>query len=170
LSSAPRLRPAERGDVEALADTVYGGFDGYRAFAADGWEPPTREAFRDELAGHLEQDYFWCLLAEAGGDPTGHAAFMPAKKSRWAVDEPGVAHLFQLFVRPTFYGTGLANDLLSRAIEEMGARGFRVVRLFTPAGQARARRFYEREGWRAAGEAFYVEGLGLELIEYRRPL
>jgi hypothetical protein len=38
-----------------------------------------------------------------------------------------------------------------------------------PSGQARARRFYEREGWQAAGELF-DNPLGLLLVEYRRGL
>ena len=42
------------------------------------------------------------------------------------------------------------------------------MRLFTPAGHARARRFYEREGWEPRGEPTLEEPLGLELIEYRR--
>ena len=43
------------------------------------------------------------------------------------------------------------------------------MRLYTPAGQARARRFYEREGFAAAGGP-QDRGLGLPVIEYRRPL
>jgi hypothetical protein len=44
------------------------------------------------------------------------------------------------------------------------------MRLFTPAEQQRARRFYEREGWSAVTEAYLEEPLGLEIVEYRRPL
>jgi hypothetical protein len=44
------------------------------------------------------------------------------------------------------------------------------MRLFTPVGQARARRFYEREGWAVSGESFCDPGFGLQLIEYHRPL
>ena len=52
-----------------------------------------------------------------------------------------------------------------RAREE----GFRAMRLFVATGQARARRFYEREGWRAVAE-MPESPLGLPLIEYRRDL
>jgi hypothetical protein len=44
------------------------------------------------------------------------------------------------------------------------------MRLFTPAGQVRARRFYEREGWTVAGEPYDDEDLHLEIVEYRRAL
>jgi GNAT superfamily N-acetyltransferase len=164
------LRRAEAGDVDALADTVGEGFEDYRAFAPDGWKPPERQQFRDELVGLFPRSDFWCLLADANGRPAGHVAFMPAEASRWAISEPGVAHLFQLFVRAPFQGSGLATELMDRAIKEMFARDFSIARLFTPAGQARARRFYEREGWYAAGEPFHPAELGLDLIEYRRRL
>jgi hypothetical protein len=39
--------------------------------------------------------------------------------------------------------------------------------LFTPEGQARARRFYEREGWRAAA-VIEDSNFGMPLVEYRR--
>jgi hypothetical protein len=35
------------------------------------------------------------------------------------------------------------------------------------AGQARARRFYEREGWLPAGDPFDDPTPGLTMIEYR---
>jgi hypothetical protein len=44
------------------------------------------------------------------------------------------------------------------------------MRLFTPAAHARARRFYEREGWVAAGDEFHDAGPNLALVEYRRAL
>jgi hypothetical protein len=44
------------------------------------------------------------------------------------------------------------------------------MRLFTPAGNARARAFYEREGWGTDGEAVYEPHLGLEIVQYRRSL
>jgi hypothetical protein len=50
------------------------------------------------------------------------------------------------------------------------ARGFTAMRLFTPADQARARRFYEREGWTVAGAPFTHEDLHLSMVEYRRVL
>ena len=49
----------------------------------------------------------------------------------------------------------------------MRERGYAAGRLFTPEAQARARRFYEREGWRPAGPARWEERLGLSLVEYR---
>ena len=44
------------------------------------------------------------------------------------------------------------------------------MRLHTPAGNLRARAFYEREGWRTDGVAIPEPMLGLDLVEYRRDL
>ena len=52
----------------------------------------------------------------------------------------------------------------------MAGQGFTEARLYTPALQARARRFYAREGWTERGESFWVGELGLDLVELRRLL
>jgi hypothetical protein len=43
-----------------------------------------------------------------------------------------------------------------------------MARLHTPAGHARARRFYERRGWRVSAPP--ETWLDLAVIEYRRPV
>jgi len=109
-------------------------------------------------------------VAEAGGSIAGHVAFLPAARARRPVADAGLAHLWQLFVRRAFQGTGVAGELHAAAIAAAAGRGFRLMRLFTPVAQARARRFYEREGWRTHGEPAMDAGLGLEVVEYRRAL
>ena len=49
------------------------------------------------------------------------------------VDEPGLAHLRNLFVDREFWGTGLASELHGAAIVAARERGFAQMRLFTPA-------------------------------------
>jgi hypothetical protein len=56
------------------------------------------------------------------------------------------------------------------AIASAEARGFTSARLFTPAGQTRSRRFYEREGWATVAPPFFDERIGFDVVEYRRPL
>jgi GrpB-like predicted nucleotidyltransferase (UPF0157 family)/GNAT superfamily N-acetyltransferase len=100
----------------------------------------------------------------------GHVAFLSAARAWRAVEDPTLAHLRQLFLAPDHWGTGLARRLHGHAMAAAGERGFTAMRLFTPTGQARARRFYEREGWRVDGEPFCDPGFGLQLIAYRRSL
>ena len=44
------------------------------------------------------------------------------------------------------------------------------MRLFVAAGEARARRFYEREGWLPVGDPFDDPVPGLTMLEYRYTL
>jgi hypothetical protein len=42
------------------------------------------------------------------------------------------------------------------------------MRLWTPEGAGRARRFYEREGWRLTGRSHPASAFGLTTVEYER--
>jgi GNAT superfamily N-acetyltransferase len=134
-----------------------------------GWE---RQA---ELLGDPET---WALIAFANGQPIGHVGFLPARErspgepvSAW-LERPviqGLAHLWQLFVVPEWWGRGVAPLLHDAAIAEMHRQRYRGARLFTPTLQARARRFYERRGWSARAES-WNDHFSLMMTEYRRPL
>ena len=168
MTSVRRATPA---DADALAAIVAEGFASYASFAPEGWAAPDRLELALGFAVQLQVADRRCWLAEDdGGVAVGQVAIAPAELSRTPVDEPGVAHLSHLFVRRAQFGTGLATRLLALAVEEARCGGFTAMRLFTPVGHARARRFYGREGWAARGEPFFEPPLGLELIEYRRPL
>jgi GNAT superfamily N-acetyltransferase len=164
------LRPAGLEDADAIARVHLEGFESYRSFAPPGWEPPSAEEEREWLGSHLGHPDVWCLLAEDSQGAAGHVAFMPAARARRASTDPGLAHLWLLFVRTSLWGSGLASELHTGAVEEAAGRGFTAMRLFTPVGQARARRFYEREGWEVAGDPFDDTEFGMALVEYRRGL
>jgi GNAT superfamily N-acetyltransferase len=118
----------------------------------------------------LGDDDVWALLARtADGEPAGHISFSSSTTSRWPDRLDDLAHLWQLFVREPFWGTEVARTLHARAMAEAARQGYASMRLYTPAAQARARRFYEREGWRVRGEPIGSE-LGFPVIEYRRLL
>jgi GNAT superfamily N-acetyltransferase len=164
------LRPAAPDDVDPILRLMEDSFRDYGAFAPPGWQPPPVEEERGGMRERLGHPDVWCLVAEADGDQVAHVAILPATMALRMSDEPGLAHFWMLFVRPSHWGTGLATELHGRALSEAAARGFSSIRLFAAAGQTRARRFYEREGWTAAGEPFDDAEFGLELVEYRRPL
>ena len=164
------LRPGTPADAEHLARTVIEGFEHYRAFAPPGWEPPPLEHEIEVMRKLLPDERIWCRLAEAGGEIVGQVTFLPASLAALQDDDPALAHLRNLFVHESHWGSGLATELHAAALDEARERGYRAMRLFTPAGQARARRFYEREGWLPAGEEFHAAGPDLVLIEYRRAL
>ena len=158
-------------DADALADVLAEGFESYAEFAPDGWTPPDRLEMAMGLVMRVADPDWWSRAAEDDGRLVAQVAIMPAAKHRRRSDEPGLAHLLQLFVRRAYWGSDIARTLHAQSVAEAAARGFTSMRLFTPAAHGRARRFYEREGWSAVGEPYVEADLGgLEIIEYRRPL
>jgi GNAT superfamily N-acetyltransferase len=157
------LRRAEPTDVPALLDITREGFETYREFAPAGWEPPDMQ---NSHVVAIEDVATW-FVADEAGEPIGHVLLIPAARSREPVDDPRLGHVMQLFVRRSHWGTGVASELHAAMLEEAVGRGFTELRLLTPAEQHRARRFYEREGWRLWGERD-DPGLGFAVVEYRR--
>jgi GNAT superfamily N-acetyltransferase len=167
-------RRATADDVDTLLAHVQAGFDSYREFAPAGWMAPDVRSNRGLTVELLRDPGTWGLLAIDGADPAGHVAFFAGRERRephspgdwWPRPViPGLAHLWQLFVLPGWWGRGVAPLLHDAALVEMRARGYERGRLYTPTAHRRARRFYERRGWTAADESWNSE-LGLELIEY----
>ena len=157
----PVARPATPADVPELAVTVEEGFESYREWAPRGWDPPPPALHVSGIRDRLAEEGCVCLLVEVGGEHAGHVAYVPAR------EEPGVAHIWMLFVRRAWWGRGVATRLLTRAVAEATGEGYAGMRLHTPAEHARARAFYEREGWTAASPPFYEPLLGLTLVTYR---
>jgi GNAT superfamily N-acetyltransferase len=163
------FRQATKGDAGRLAAVMAEGFETYRAFAPDVLRPSAEEIV-EILEARLETPPVWCELAEDGADVAGYVSLLPAADSRRPDPDPRLAHFWMLFVRAPWWGSGLAHRLHGAACEAAAARGYTAMRLFTPAGQARARRFYEREGWTLTAGPHADDELRMELVEYRRPL
>lgn len=128
---------------------------------AEVWESAWRDGhighIPDELLVHRQSDSFRTRaaemvarthVAEVGGVIVG---FVTLKG-----DE-----LEQLFVDASARGTGVARDLLADGARRLLEQGHAQPWLAVVTGNARARHFYEREGWRDAGPLAYeapVEG------------
>ena len=150
---AVRIRTGEPSDASAAIALLKAGFDTYREFAPVGWQPPD-PGLEEELAFErfLGDERIWYVVAEDDRGHAGQCGFTPAHTLRAMKGDPvpGTAHFWQLFIRSDLWGSGLAADLHDRAMTEMRSRGYSRARLLTPTGQARARSFYERRGWREA--------------------
>ena len=89
----------------------------------------------------------------------------PARRTLIAVsvEEPvgavcvGAEWLEGLYVVPERWGSGLAGELHDRALELVQQLGSTKCHLWVLEENARARRFYERRGWRENGETRAVE-------------
>jgi GNAT superfamily N-acetyltransferase len=155
-------------DAEALARGAIEGVADYPAFAPAGWKGPGYEPELEHTRAVLADPDYHCVVAEARGRILGQVTVVPAARAARPVAEPELGHLRNLYVDRSQWGSGLATALMEAALEDARARGFRELRLFVAERQERARRFYEREGWRAATAPFFDPVPGLPMVEYRR--
>ena len=161
MAAGLTLLEATAADAPEMAETVGLGFDTYRSFAPPGWEPPPFAVEAAAIRSRMLGDDALALLARDGDTPAGHIALL-------ADPAPGAVYLWQLFIRPAHWGTGLADQLHGEFLDASRTRGYRRARLRTPFDQGRSRRFYERNGWRTDGVASFEHTLGLDLLVYTR--
>lgn len=127
----PQLRRASIADIDAVIAHVQSGFDSYESFLAPGWRAPPVAQRRELFAELLADTQTWALLALISGSPVGHVSFFPARERDveprpWR-ERPriaGLAHLWQLFVLPSWWGRGVAAALHEGAVGEMAAHGY----------------------------------------------
>jgi ribosomal protein S18 acetylase RimI-like enzyme len=100
------------------------------------------------------------LVAVADGVVVGHAACGPTD------DPEGAGELYSINVDPDCWGSGAGRALLTTAEERLAADHALAVLWVVPAN-ARARRFYEREGWSVDGAERTAEVLGVTVPEVR---
>ncbi len=167
----PDQRVGKPPDAAALAAVLIEGFESYRAWAPEGWSPVAGHGVARQIAERLAEPDYWCLLAEADGQAVGYVVIRQSRTlDEQRVPLPGVAHLWHLFVRTAWWGSGLASRLLSEAMTEAARRGYSGALLWTPRDNARSRAFYRREGWRETGRERYGADIDLDLVEYGRCL
>jgi GNAT superfamily N-acetyltransferase len=139
------IRPARPGDAERIVDIWASGWrDGHLQDATpEILAYRTRESFVPRVAGALDRT----KVAEVDGEIAGFAMVHDDE-----VD--------QLYVAPAYRGSGIASRLLADAAAQLRAAGHAVPWLAVARGNARARHFYEREGWTDAGEFSYDAPIG----------
>ena len=158
------LRRPEPDEAAALNAVVRAGFETYRTFAPEGWEPPEEPDAVDRLRAQVAAPAAFALAAYAEGELAGHVLWVPADAPSRDGSVPDI-HFRSLFLLEPYWGSGLAHELHTRAIEAMEGRS---ARLFTPAGQGRARSFYERRGWELYDGPYFEARIAFEIVEYRR--
>jgi GNAT superfamily N-acetyltransferase len=102
------------------------------------------------------------LVAEKEGEVVGFAVLLPSRDE----DVPEAAELLGLYVDPSLRFTGIGAVLIDAGFARMPQT---VQTLWTLEGNAPARRFYEKRGFRTDGaqKVFDVPGQPIE-IRYRR--
>ena len=144
------LRPARGTDVDRIAEIWHEGWhDGHAGHVPDGLTAArTLPAFTERVR-HRVTDTDETIVAEVDGEVAG---FLMVE-----LDE-----VEQLFVARGHRGSGLATTLLREGERQVAGKGYAVAWLAVVTGNARARRFYEREGWADAGDLPYVVEAGGE--------
>jgi GNAT superfamily N-acetyltransferase len=80
------------------------------------------------------------------------SGFVCLSPSRDADADAGlVGEIQTLYLEPEAFGTGAAVLLMTAALDELRSGGFRSASLWALETNDRARRFYERHGWRPDG-------------------
>lgn len=106
------------------------------------------------------------LVLTEHGALVGTASVCP---SRWP-DWPGFGEVVSLYLLPEYMGRGYGGPLLEAAVETLAERGFRDMLLWVLEENRRARRFYEKHGFRPSGDYMEQEigGKLLREVLYRR--
>ncbi len=128
-------RPAAPQELDALADVWY-----------DCWHESHAKIVPFALVLQRDWDQFRARLAEFGA-----GLFVIGPKGRphgLCVAKDGF--LDQLFVRGAARGTGDAARLLAAGEALLLEQGVQEAKLHCANGNDRARRFYEKQGWRVA--------------------
>jgi GNAT superfamily N-acetyltransferase len=137
----------------------------------DGWRDAHERILPAELARDRTLESFKVRLREALanvratgplGEPTGFCILKD--------DE-----LYQLYVAAESRGTGIAAALVADAESRLAERGVKTAWLACAIGNDRAARFYEKSGWRRAGNTIIIlqtaEGpFSLEVWRYEKVL
>lgn len=105
------------------------------------------------------------LVAEQVGKVLGWAAFGPYRDGEVRTDD---AELYALYVDPAHLGTGLGRALLAESVGRCSS--YPRMYLWVLRGNAPARRFYERAGFRPDGaeEPFEAGGVSVPEVRYVR--
>jgi ribosomal protein S18 acetylase RimI-like enzyme len=84
--------------------------------------------------------------------------------------DPAIAHLMAMWVHPGLRGTGAADALVAAVLSWARQSKVRVIRLVVVQANVRARRCYERNGFRATGTQSVRERDGAIEIEMEQAL
>lgn len=101
------------------------------------------------------------LVAEQDGEIVGFVSVGPG------MDHQTDGELYAIYVHPGHWGEGHGYELIAAGEERLRELGHGHAVLWVLEDNPRARRFYERAGWRLDGSRRPTEILGVEVSEVR---
>ena len=174
------MRPVEAGDGPAFARVHVRAWQaGYRGIIDDAYldalDPQARGAKAEEAFGarqHQNQAANLAagmpLMAIADESPAGVATWGPYRQANGELGDDGLCELWMLNVDPAWWGKGVAAALVDHALAQLAATfDVPVAVLWVLEDNARARRFYEKTGWRPDHETKTITVGSQQLTELR---
>ena len=110
------------------------------------------DAFRRDL----EDSRFEVIAAEHDGQLIGYVKLGPPELP--VETPPDTIEVRQLYVLKRWHGSGVARELMDRALDLVREKQARHVQLSVYVDNHRARRFYERYGFHAVGRYDFMVG------------
>jgi putative acetyltransferase len=147
------IRPADDADMAAVADLWHEGWhDGHAGHVPDGLTTArTLAAFHERTPSRVADT---AVAVAEDGSLEGFVM---------VVDD----EVEQVYVAAEHRGSGVAGALLAEAERQVRAAGHERAWLAVVAGNARARRFYERSGWTDDGAFDYLAAGGIAVPSHR---
>lgn len=117
------------------------------------------EYFKNAIINKTEET----AVIESGGSTIG---FVTLGRSRDDDSSSDCGEIWGIYISPGFWRRGFGKTMLSWGLEELGARGFLKVTLWVLEDNMRARKFYEKQGFRFDGTVKEIK-IGKQLNEIR---
>jgi GNAT superfamily N-acetyltransferase len=144
------IRPAEPKDAMAVAQVHVRSWQAaYRRLLPDDYLDQIRAEDRAEKYDftHTDSAKPRTIVAEEDGLILGFATTMPSRDESL----PDHGELCALYADPAHWGRGLGVALVSAARQQLLSQGFDKALLWVLAGNLRAERFYQLDGWKSDG-------------------
>ena len=168
-----RIRPMTLADCDRVSEIRVLGWQ----FAYRGLMP---QPYLDALDAKADAERRRARFTQGDGSVLNLVATRGAELVGWAAIGPycdgelrtGEAELYAIYLDPRYVNTGVGRALMQESLRQCAARGHDRVHLWVVRGNTRARRFYERAGFRADGteEPYEVEGVAVPEVRYVKEL
>jgi GNAT superfamily N-acetyltransferase len=165
------LRPANPDDAIAVARVHVRSWQvAYRTLLPDDYLDRLRPEDRAASYDFATRDPVKprTIVAFEGGEILGFATTAPSRDP----DLPDSGEVCALYVDPPHWGRGIGVSLISAARARLWGLGFRNALLWVLAGNVRAERFYQTDGWVPDGvrRTDNRRGITIDEARYRRAL
>jgi len=120
----------------------------------------------EAFEGYLAKPNIRIWLATTEDEPGGYLMSVGGEPAdsviAGAVTMRPTVEISKIYVRESSYGSGVASELMSIAVEDARTQGAQSVWLGVNKHNERANRFYERQGFAIVGERSFQVGESLE--------